>query len=145
MLLNLKNQSWNNTWRLRSPEVTKSSIVAQHVEQWRSKSLHGQGQWSRIEILSHLGGCITAHLKPVTEALLTAGQDQAICTNWWLACHILGTANSDLCRRCIARECWTHHGWGPCDGTDCLLLPAVHWSHCGACGFEQLEDWWNWA
>ena len=43
-------------------------------------------------------GCVQAHLKPVTEAMLTAAQDQTICTNW-LACYILGTANSDLCRR----------------------------------------------
>ena len=77
--------SWN-------PEVTKSSIVAQHVEQWRSKSLHGQ--WPCLlqdRNYKSSGWLSTAHLKPVTEALLTAAQDQAVCTNW-LACHILGTA-----------------------------------------------------
>ena len=73
--------SWN-------PEVTKSSIVAQHVELWRSKSLHGQWPCLLQDRNSKSSGWLrTAHLKPVTEALLTAAQDQAICTNW-LACHI---------------------------------------------------------
>ena len=85
--------SWN-------PEVMKSSIVAQHVEQWRSNSLHGQ--WPCLfqdKNSKSFGWLRTAHLKPVKEALLTAAQDQAICTNW-LVCHILGTATSDLCRKC---------------------------------------------
>ena len=64
--------SWN-------PEVTKSSIVAQHVEQWRSKSLHGQWPCLLQDRNSKSFGWLrTAHLKPVTEALLTAAQDHPL-------------------------------------------------------------------
>ena len=40
----------------------------------------------------------TAHLKPTTEALITAAQDLALNTNWH-PCHILKTKQTDKCRR----------------------------------------------
>jgi len=96
------------------------------------------------------GWLCVAHLKPVTEALLTAVQDQAICTNW-LACHILGTANSDLCRKCgLFPESIEHIVAGCPVMAQTVYLNChnaitftVHWSLCGACGFEQSEDWWK--
>ena len=65
-----------------NPEVTKSIIVLEHVEQWKHKSLHGQ--WTCLLQERNPKSSVwlrAAHLKPVTEALLTAAQDQSICTN----------------------------------------------------------------
>jgi len=71
------------------------------MEQWRSKALHGQ--WPKL--MEGLGAdslcwLQNAYLKPVTESLLMAAQDQALNTNW-LSFHIHHTVCSDLCRRCL--------------------------------------------
>ena len=80
--------------------ISKSTILSNHVEQWRSKALHGQ--WPKLmeELTADSFHWLkNALLEPVTEALLVAAQDQALNTNW-LSFHIHGTVSSDLCRRC---------------------------------------------
>ena len=85
----------------RSPaNMSRSTVIAGHRDHWYSKSVHGQ--WPRLmdqlkadsfSWLQH------AHLQPVSEAMISAAQDQALKTNW-LAFHILGTSSTDLCRKC---------------------------------------------
>ena len=72
-------------------------MIAAHFEQWQHKSLHGQ--WPQRMTADSFQWLQSAHLKPVTEALITAAQDQALYT-LWLGYHILRTIDSDLCRRC---------------------------------------------
>ena len=77
--------------------ISKSTILSIHIEQWRSKELHGQ--WSNLmeELATDSFHWLkNAFLEPVTEALLVAAQDQALNTNW-LSFHIHGTVSSDLC------------------------------------------------
>ena len=114
-------------------------------------SLHGQWPHLLQDKNSKSSGWLpTAHLKPVAEALLTETQDQAVSTNW-LACHILGTATSDLCRKCgLFPESIEHIVAGCSVMAQTVYLnrlnaitSAVHWSLCGACGFKQSEDWWK--
>ena len=76
--------------------ISKSTILSNHVEQWRSKALHGQ--WPKL--MEELDAdsfhwLQNAFLEPVTEALLVAAQDQALNTNW-LSFHIHGTVSSDF-------------------------------------------------
>ena len=80
--------------------VTKSTVVTSHIEQWHHKSLHGQ--WPNLLIDRNINSSAwlrTAHLKPVTEALIVAAQDQALCTNWF-GHHILRTVPYNHCRKC---------------------------------------------
>jgi len=92
----------------------------------------------------------TAYLKPVTEALITAAQDQAICTNW-MACHILGTANTDYAEsvgqfpesiKYIVAGCpaLAQNVYLNCHND---IISAVHWSLCGICGFVWSGEWWK--
>ena len=78
--------------------ISKSTILSNYVEQWRSKALHGQ--WPKLmeELAADSFHWLkNALLEPVTEALLVAAQDQALNTNW-LSFHIHGRVSSDLCR-----------------------------------------------
>ena len=59
--------------------ISKSTILSNHVEQWRSKALHGQ--WPKLmkELAADSFHWLrNAFLEPVTEALLVAAQDQAL-------------------------------------------------------------------
>ena len=74
--------------------ISKSIILSNHVEQWRSKALHSQ--WLKLmkELAADLFHWLqNAFLEPVTKALLVAAQDQALNTNW-LSFHIHGTVSS---------------------------------------------------
>jgi len=80
--------------------VSRSTIVMSHRDLWYNKSLHGQ--WPKLveQLQADASSWLQhAHLKSVTEAMLTAAQHQALNTHW-LGYHILGTSNSELCRRC---------------------------------------------
>ena len=62
--------------------ISKSTILSNHVEQWRSKALHGQ--WPKLmeELPADSFHWLqNAFLEPVTEALLVAAQNQALNTN----------------------------------------------------------------
>ena len=126
-------------------------MVSQHVEQWQSKHLHGH--WPNLKLERSVNSSRwlqTAHLKPVTEALITAAQDQALCTNW-LGCHIVKIRATDLCRKCgqfpesiehIVAGCplmaqtvyFEHHN---------ATTSMIHWCLCGSCGFQQSDKCWK--
>ena len=78
----------------------KQHIFRERETRWKNKVLHGK----LVETINNT--CVqtsewlrTARLKPTTEALITAAQDQALNTNWH-SCHILKTKQTDKCRRC---------------------------------------------
>jgi len=80
--------------------ITKAVVVDNRIAQWRSKAL--PGHWPKLLLersVQSSSWLRRAHLNPVTEALIVAAQDQALCTNW-LKHHIWGTVPSDHCRRC---------------------------------------------
>jgi len=79
-----------------SSSLSRSGMLRAHHEHWQLKSLHGQlpQLMDRLEADSYTW-LQSAHLKPVTEALVTAAQDQALHTHW-LGHHILGSTDSDL-------------------------------------------------
>ena len=80
--------------------MSRSNVIAGHCDQWYSKSIYGQ--WPRLMDqlkVDSFSWLQRVHLKPVSEALISAAQDQALKTNW-LGFHILGTSSTDLCRKC---------------------------------------------
>ena len=110
------------------------------------KALHGQ--WPKLMDELHTDSFCwlqNVHLKPVTESLLVAAQDQALNTNW-LSFHILGNTNisSDLCRRCKMYPETIEHIVAGCPliaqsiylDRHNAVTSAVHWSLCALCGFS---------
>ena len=91
----------------------------------------------------------SAHLKPVTEALIIAAQDQALYT-CWLGYHILGSTNSDLCRRYYQFFETIEHIVAGCSAMaqsvylkrHNTVASAVHWNLCYICGFSCSDQWW---
>ena len=80
--------------------TTKTVVVDRHIAQWLSKALHGHWPGLLLERSTQSSAWLgRAHLDPVTEALIVAAQDQALCTNW-LRHRIWGSVPSDHCRRC---------------------------------------------
>jgi len=131
--------------------VTKSSIVDQHVESWRNKPLHGQWPNLMLERSNNSSRWLrTAHLKPVTEALITAAQDQALSTNW-LECHIFKIRSSDLCRKCGQFPESIEHIVAGCPlmaqtvylARHNAITSAIHWCLCGSYGFQRSDRWWQ--
>ena len=63
----------------------------------------------------------------------------------------MGTATGDLCRKCGIFPESVEHIVAGCPvmaqttylNRHYAITSAVHWSLCGACGFEQSEDWWK--
>ena len=80
--------------------MSRSTIIKSHHDQLYNKLIHGQ--WRKLveELQADASSWFQrAHLKSVTEAMVTVAQDQALNTHW-LGYHILGTSNGNLCRRC---------------------------------------------
>ena len=90
-----------------------------------------------------------AHLKPVSEALISAAQDQALKTHW-LGFHILGTSSTDLFRKCQVFPEIIEHIVAGCPSVAQTIylerhnavISAVHWNLCGVCGFAHSDQWW---
>ena len=99
----------------------------------------GTSQWLR-----------TANLKPVTEALITAAQDQALNTNWHVH-HIIKNKPVDKCRACSEYPETVEHIVSGCPRIAQTLYmkrhnavaATVHWGLCANMGFERAEHWWQ--
>ena len=112
-----------------------------------------RGQWPglllerSVQSFAWLG---KAHLNPVTEALIMAAQDQALCTNW-LKHHIWRTIPSDHCRRCGQFAESVEHIVAGCPvlaqtvylNRHNAVASAIHWSLCNSCGFLRCDSWWQ--
>ena len=87
----------------RTPEPKQAfaqEIESRRHENWKSKKLHGiwPKQIEKQSIKSN-NWLSKSNLKPATESLITAAQDQALRTKWFEA-NILKTTSDPLCRRC---------------------------------------------
>ena len=131
--------------------VRKSCVVSQHVEQRQSKPLHGQ--WLNMVLEGNVNSSKwlqKAQLKPVTEALITAAQDQALCTNW-LGCHISKTRATYICRKCGQFPESIEHIMAGCPLVAqtvyleyyIAISSTIHWCLCGNCGFQRSDKWWQ--
>ena len=86
----------------------------------------------------------------MTEALITATQNQALWTNW-LGYHIMKTRDTDLCRKCRQFPESIEHivaGYPLMAQTVYLerhnsITSSIHWCLCGSCGFQRSDKWWQ--
>ena len=158
MLIRVRSQLWQKVrdhllHKVGCDTISKSTILSNHVKQWRSKALHGQ--WPKL--MKELDAdsfhwLKNTFLEPVTDALLVAAQDQALNTNCnWLSFHIHDTVSSDLSRRCRMFPETTEHIIAGClsiaqsiylDHHN-AVTSAVHWSLCALYGFTRSSQWWQ--
>jgi len=133
-------------WQIVTPSANQLYFYNTY-RRWRSKALHSQ--WPKLmdELWADLQN---THLKPVTEPLLVAAQDQTLNTNW-LSFHILRNTNSDLCRRCKMLPDTIEHivvgcpviTWSLDLYSHNAVASAIHWSLCTCYGFPQSEQLWQ--
>ena len=83
-----------------STKQKKEEIEKDREDKWKKKTLHGKWPETLNKVSSETSRWLqTAQLKPPTEALIMAAQDQAINTSWY-SHHILKSSPSDKCRLC---------------------------------------------
>uniref|UniRef100_H3ARW9 Reverse transcriptase zinc-binding domain-containing protein n=1 Tax=Latimeria chalumnae TaxID=7897 RepID=H3ARW9_LATCH len=123
-----------------------------HLMKWEAKAIHGK--WTKLlKIVDEDSSkwLRTAHLKPPTEALIIAAQDQALHTNW-LGHYVLRTGETtDKCRRCKIFAETVMHIVSGCpmlaQGVYCerhnQVASALHWDFCGQYQLPRGQHWWE--
>ena len=118
---------------------------------WSNKAIHGV--WPK-NIDSHSNKTTQwmqkSNLKPATESLITAAQDQALNTNWHKA-NILKTTTDELCRRCkLHKETIAHIISGCPELAQTVYLHRhntitsyLHWKICDLYGLPKAEMWYE--
>ena len=132
-------------------EKKKKEIQGKRETRWREKALHGKWAETIDETDPRTSQWLsTANLKPVTEALITAAQDQALNTNWH-AHNIIKNKSVEKCRACNEHPETVAHIVSGCPRIAQTLYlkrhnavaATVHWGLCEATGFERAEHWWQ--
>ena len=134
-----------------STKQKKEEIEKDREDKWRRKTLHGKWPETLNKVSSETSRWLqTAQLKPPTEALIMAAQDQAINTNWY-SHHILKNSPSDKCRLCNEHPETIEHITTGCPklaqtiylDRHNAVASTLHWSLCKQMNFERAENWWE--
>ena len=102
LLKRAKNQFFKN------PSIDTDQFKKQQMEireeKWKTKKLHGKWYETQTQANTKTNDwMIKSNLKPATESLITAAQDQALNTNWFNK-NILHGDNDGMCRRCRVHQ-----------------------------------------
>ena len=89
-------------------------------------------------------------MKPATEALITAAQDQALKTKWYQT-NIIKTATDDLCRRCGKFKETVAHIVSGCPelaqgvylNRHNAVASYIHWKLCKLVDLPSNNTWYN--
>lgn len=134
--------------------MLKDNITQQKLEQWTSKPLHGQFirglEDNNIRKQDTFLWLNEAHLKPETESLLVAAQDQAISTNL-IKASIHKTTSDKKCRLCEHPTESIQHIISSCPvlaKTDYIkrhnkVAGHIHWKLCKKFEIETTEKWYE--
>ena len=128
----------------------KQHIFRERETGWKNKVLHGK--W--VETIKNTAETSewlrTAHLRPTTEALITAARDQALNTNWH-SCHIFKTKQTDKCRRCSEHPETVNYFISGCPKLaqtvylerHNAVASTIYWSLTKELNFERADHWWE--
>uniref|UniRef100_H3A7M9 Uncharacterized protein n=1 Tax=Latimeria chalumnae TaxID=7897 RepID=H3A7M9_LATCH len=122
-----------------------------HLIKWKAKALHGK--WAKLlKIVDEDSSkWLTAYLKPSTEALIIAAQDQVLHTNW-LGHYVLKTGETtDKYRRYKTFAETVMHIVSSCPMVAqgvyherCnQVASALHWDFCGQYLLPRGQHWWE--
>uniref|UniRef100_H3AFG1 Reverse transcriptase zinc-binding domain-containing protein n=1 Tax=Latimeria chalumnae TaxID=7897 RepID=H3AFG1_LATCH len=123
-----------------------------HLMKWAANTLHGKRE-KLLKIVDEDSSkwLRTAHLKPPTEALIIAVQDQALHTNW-MGHYVLKTGKTtDKCRRCKKFAETVKHIVSRCPmlaqgmyhERHNQVANALHWDFCGQYQLPREQHWWE--
>ena len=133
----------------------KKMEMTETEEKWREKVMHGQyvrdlGEDEEIDIGMTWKWMRKSDLKPETEALICAAQEQALRTNY-VKCKIDKTAESQMCRLCNEKGESVSH-----ITSECKMLAQkeykrrhdnvarfIHWKLCGKYKLERSDKWYE--
>ena len=116
----------------------RTGQIQEREDKWKNKKLHGK--WYNIQNKANekTNDWLTkSNLKPATEALITAAQDQALNTKWHNT-NILGRSQDSLCRRCHKHQETVQHIIAGCPelaqtaylNRHNQVASFLHWSIC---------------
>ena len=131
--------------------INKKEVEKRRETNWKEKKLHGI--WHKhINEYDPKTNCWLqkSNLKPATESLILAAQDQALRTNWYDS-NILKTSDEQHCRRCKAYPETIAHIVSGCpelaQGVYLKRHNAVasylHWMICGNERLERQAHWYD--
>ena len=137
---------------IRKEDYKKMEIM-RRKENWIDKKMYGQyyrEMNEKIDIEKSWSWLCKSDLKPETEALICAAQEQALRTNY-IKCKIDGTAESPLCRVCGEKGESVSHVV-----SECKMLAQkeykrrhdnvariIHWELCGKYKLDRAEKWYE--
>ena len=122
---------------------------------WTDKRMYGQykrdlGEEVQVDLVKTWWWLKKGDLKPETEALLCAAQEQALRTNY-VKFHIDRTVESSLCRLCGEKGEHVTHLISECKKLaqkeykrrHANVARIVHWKLCGLYQLERAEKWYK--
>ena len=135
------------------PEEFKRMQINASEQAWKEKRMHGQyirDMDENIDKDKTWGWLKNGYLKAGTEALICAGQDQALRTNY-VKHHIDKTLESPLCRVCGEKGETINH-----IVSECKMLAQreykrrhdniarnIHWELCGELDIDRANKWYE--
>ena len=134
-----------------STKQKKEEIEKDREDKWRRKTLHGKLPEILNKVSSKTSRWLqTGQLKPPTDVLIIAAQDQAINTDWY-SHYILKNLPSDKCRLCnehsetigyittsfpkLMQSIYLDRHYA--------VASTIHWSLCKQMNFGRAENWWK--
>ena len=134
-------------------EDYKKRVSENRKVQWQQKILHGQyirDLPEGTDLVRSWEWMTNADLKPETEALITAAQDQALRTSY-VKFHIDRTAETPLCRMCKEKGESVMHILSECTKLAQReykrrhdnVARIVHWELCGMYKVERGKNWYE--
>ena len=118
---------------------------------WSQKKLHGIWPKNLENYSTKSNSWLQkSNLKPATEALITAAQDQALKTKWYQT-NIIKTATDDLCRRCGKFKETVAHIVSGCPelaqgvylNRHNAVASYIHWKLCKLVDLPSNNTWYN--
>ena len=131
----------------------KKRISENRKVQWQQKILHGQyvrDLPGDTDLVKSWDWLTMSDLKPETEALIIAAQDQSLRTNY-VKFHIDKTTDSPLCRMCKEKGESVMHILSECSKLAQReykrrhdnVARIVHWELCGMYKIERAKNWYE--
>ena len=129
----------------------KKAMEEKRENNWKQKKLHGVWNKHINEYDQQTNYWLQkSNLKPATESLILAAQDQALRTNWYNS-EILKTSADPLCRRCkLYPETVAHIVSGCPELAQGVYLQRhntvasfLHWTMCGNENLDRNEHWYD--
>ena len=153
LLLKVKENKTIKTEGCMERKEYKKAVTAEKKEGWQVKEMHGKFVRelpNEIDIEKSWEWMRKADLKPETESLIFAAQENALRTNY-VKFNIDKTADTPLCRMCKERVESVGHLVSECTKLAQKeykrrhdnVARIIHWELCGIYGLQRQNKWYE--